>query len=98
MHVEFSGCKMCLNHSPGDQNPLPFHRSTPFLLHCPTEVWYSKPERKSIGGVEGCSVCVCFIIICIPGETVSKASHKYHSWYLCLFNLCSYSLYRKQDH
>lgn len=44
------------------------------------------------------AVCVCLIIICIPSETVSKAAHKYHHWYLRLFNLCSYSLHRKQDH
>lgn len=24
MHVEFSGCKTCLNHSPEDENPLLF--------------------------------------------------------------------------
>lgn len=41
---------------------------------------------------------ICLIIICIPSETISKATHKYHSCYLCLFNLCSHPLYRKQDH
>lgn len=97
MHVEFSGCKTCLNHSPEDENPLLFTGVLQFfcaaLQSCGSPNLKEKHWRSW-----SCSVYVCLIIICIRSESVSKAAHKYHSWYLCLFNLCSYSLYRKQDH
>lgn len=98
MHVEFSGCKTCLNHSPEDENPLSFPQECSSSSVLPYRVVVVQTWKKKHWRSWSCSVYVCLIIICIRSESVSKAAHKYHSWYLCLFNLCSYSLYRKQDH